>query len=133
MDVNKTKQEVLEAVQGLNRAWTTGNVDALKGYFHRDMVAITPTEDKRLEGKEACIDAWEAFVKAAKIRYWKEFDHKIQLYENTAVVTYYFDMSFDMGGQNITMGGRDMFVMVKEHGQWLAVADQFSPYPRHTA
>jgi hypothetical protein len=38
-------------------------------------------------------------------------------------------MSFDMGGQTIKMGGRDMYVFLKENGKWLAVADQFSPYP----
>jgi len=41
----------------------------------------------------------------------------------------YFETSFDMGGQTITMGGRDMFVMVEDNGKWRAVADQFSPYP----
>jgi hypothetical protein len=45
------------------------------------------------------------------------------------VVTYYFDMSFNMGGQTINLGGRDMFVFVKEGEKWLAVADQFSAYP----
>ena len=45
-------------------------------------------------------------------------------------MTYYFDMAFDMGGQTIKMGGRDMFVFVKEGGRWWAVANQFSPYPQ---
>lgn len=45
------------------------------------------------------------------------------------MVTYYFDMSFDMGGQAVKLGGRDMFVFAKESGKWLAVADQFSAYP----
>jgi hypothetical protein len=39
-------------------------------------------------------------------------------------------MSFDMAGQTVTMGGRDMFVMVKEDGKWWVVADQFSAYPQ---
>lgn len=45
------------------------------------------------------------------------------------MVTYYFDMAFDMGGHMIEIGGRDMFVLVNESGKWLAVADQFSTYP----
>lgn len=43
--------------------------------------------------------------------------------------TYYFDMSFNMGGQTVNLGGRDMFVFVKESDKWLAVADQLSLYP----
>jgi hypothetical protein len=39
-------------------------------------------------------------------------------------------MALEAGGQMIEMGGRDMFVFVKEDGRWWAVADQFSPYPQ---
>lgn len=130
MDEAKIKEEIWQTVQSLNRAWTKGNVDDLKNYFHDDMVAITATDRRRLEGREACIASWTAFVKAAKINYWKELEPKIQLYGKSTVVTYYFEMSFEMGGQKITLGGRDMFVMIKEDGKWWAVADQFSPYPR---
>ena len=62
----------------------------------------------------------------AKISQWVENDPQIQLYGNTAIVTYYFNMEFEMGGQKIQMGGRDMFVFVKENGKWWAVAEQFS-------
>jgi hypothetical protein len=66
------------------------------------------------------------------MNYWKEIDPKVQVYGNGkfAVVTYYFDMSFDMVGQTIKMGGRDMFALVNEDGKWWVVADQFSPYPQ---
>lgn len=133
MEHFKIKEEVWQTVQALNRAWTVkGNVDELKNYFHKDMVAITATDRERLEGRESCIAAWKAFVEATKIHYWNEIDPKVQLYNDgkSAVVTYYFDISFDMGGQTMEMGGRDMFVLVNEDGKWWVVADQFSPYPQ---
>ena len=123
------KQEVWNALRALNDAWTKGNPNDLKNYFHKDMVAITATDRERLEGKEACFTSWINFTKAAKIHHWNELEPRIQIYGNTAVVTYYFDMSFDMGGQTVKLGGRDMFVFVKEGGKWLVVADQFSAYP----
>ncbi|MBI5451599.1 MAG: nuclear transport factor 2 family protein [Gammaproteobacteria bacterium] len=123
------KQEVWNALRALNDAWTKGNPNDLKNYFHKDMVAITATDRERLEGKEACFTSWNNFAKAAKIHHWNELEPRIQIYGNAAVVTYYFDMSFDMGGQAVKLGGRDMFVFVKEGGKWLAVADQFSAYP----
>ena len=132
MNVNfddPVKQEVWNALRVLNDAWTKGNPNDLKNYFHKDMVAITATDRERLEGKEACFTSWNNFTKAAKIHHWNELEPRIQIYGNTAVVTYYFDMSFDMGGQTVKLGGRDMFVFVKEGGKWLAVADQFSAYP----
>jgi len=132
MDQLKIKQEVWETVQALNRLWTVeGKTGDLTGYFHERMVAITPTDRLRREGGAACVAGWKGFTDAAKIHYWKEIDPKIELFGNGtfAVVTYYFDMSFDMGGQSITMGGRDMMSLVNEDGRWWVVADQFSSYP----
>jgi len=124
------KQEIWETLRALNDAWTKGNQDDLADYFHKDMVAIAPTVRQRLEGRDACVASWKGFAQSARIHHWSEIDPQIQLYGHTAVVTYYFDMSFEMGGKTISLGGRDMFVLMKENGRWWAIADQFSPYPR---
>jgi hypothetical protein len=132
MEQSKTKEEVWQTVQAMNRLWAVeGKTEELKEYFHEDMVAITPTDRERREGRDACIAGWKAFVDAAKIHYIKEIDPKIQLYGdgNFAVVTYYYDMSVEMGGQVFNLGGRDMFALVKEGERWMVVADQFSSYP----
>ena len=124
------KREVWETLRRLNDCWTKGNGKDLVNFFHKNMVAITPTDRKRLEGQGACVAAWSGFASMAKVRHFEEIDPQIQIHGNTALVTYYFDMSFEMGGQTIKMGGRDMFVFIKEGGKWLAIADQYSPYPK---
>lgn len=132
MKLSPQEEEVWQTVLALNRAWAKdGNAGALKDYFHKDMVAITATDRARLDGREACISSWKAFSDNATIHRWNEFDPKVQIYGggNFAVVTYYFEMSFDMGSQRVEIGGRDMFAFVKEGGKWWAVADQFSSYP----
>lgn len=123
------KQEVWKTLRALNDAWTKGKQGDLSNYFHKGMVAITAMDRERLEGREACLASWSNFSKAAKIHYWRELEPRIQIYGNTAVVTYYYDTLFDMGGQTVNRGGRDMFVFVKEGGDWWVVADHFSPYP----
>jgi hypothetical protein len=133
MQEPKIEEEVWQIVQALNRAWTVdGNADALANYFHENMVAITPTDRERVEGRNACVAGWKAFVEATKIHYWREIDPKVQLYGDGkfALVTYYWDMSYDMAGQTIKTSGRDMFALVNERGKWWVVADQFSPYPQ---
>lgn len=133
MDRPKVEEEVWQFIQALNRLWTVENKpDELANYFHQNMVAVSPTGRLRIEGREACVAAWKAFTEAARIHYWRETDPKIELFggDRFAVVTYYFDMSFDSGGQTIKMGGRDMFALVNENGRWWVVADQFSPYPQ---
>lgn len=123
------KQEIWATVRAMNDAWTKGDPDDLATFFHRDMVAITATDRHRLDGGAACIAGWKGFSQSAHIHRWEEVDPVIHVYGDSAVVAYYFDMSFDMGGQTVNMGGRDMFFFVKEGGRWWAVADQYSPYP----
>ena len=131
--MNQTEAEIWSTIQKMNKCWTCGDpseLEKLLDYFHEEMVAITATDKYRLEGKEACFNGWKGFAENTKIHFWKESDPKIQIYGDAAVVTYYFDMSFDMAGQTINMGGRDMFTLIKENGKWLVVADQFSQYPQ---
>jgi hypothetical protein len=113
----------------MNDAWTKGNPDDLSKFFHQDMVAITPDDHSRVDGGAACITGWKSFCNAARIHRWEEIDPVIHVYGSSAVVVYYFDMSFDMGSNTINTSGRDMFFFVKEGERWWAVADQFSPYP----
>lgn len=132
MDFSAQQQEVWQTVQELNEVWTVdGDTTKLENYFHESMVAIVPTTNERLCGRDACIAGWKGFVDAAKIHYWKEIDPLIQIYNNgtSAVVTYYFDMSVDMFGTTMRLRGRDMMTLVNEDGRWWLVADQFSPFP----
>jgi hypothetical protein len=133
MDELKIKEEVWQKIQSMNRSWTIdGKPDELKNYFHYNMVVLNPSENKRIEGREACVAAWKNFCEEVKINSWEEIDPLVQLYceGKCAVVTYYWDMSYNTGGKTIKIGGRDMLTLVNENGRWWIVADQFSPYPQ---
>jgi len=114
-----TEIEVWQTVVAMNHAWTTGHPEQLRDYFHTDMVAITPTERQRLEGRAACIAAWAAFVEQAKILDWKERDPKVTVFgTSAAVVTYYYAAKVEMAGKLVELTGRDMFFLVHEQGRW---------------
>lgn len=133
MNQSKIKEEVWATIQAINRLWTVeNNVDGLVNYFHKNMVAIMATNRLRVEGQTACVAGWKSFTQSAKINSWKEVDPKIELFgdDKFAIVTYYFDMSFEVDGQTIKMGGRDMFSLINKNGKWWVVADQFSAYPQ---
>lgn len=130
--MNQAESEVWNTIKEMNKCWTCGDpseLEKLSDYFHGEMVAITATDRYRLEDKEACVNGWKGFSENTKIHFWKVKDPKIHLFGNAAVVTYYFDMSYDMMGQTINMAGRDMFTLIKENNKWMVVADQFSQYP----
>lgn len=122
--------EVWSTVQALNRAWTVENDAAkLREYFHPRMVAITPVDRLRRLGRAACVAGWQEFSDTNHILWWEETDPHIEVFGDCAVVTYYFDMEFEGGGETTRSQGRDMMCLVREGGRWWVVADQFSPYP----
>jgi hypothetical protein len=130
--MDNIQKQIWEVIREMNRKWTAEkNAEELKNYFHKDMVAVTATNRKRIEGRENCVASWKNFSDNAKIHFWKESEPKIQVYgkDEFAIVNYYFDMSFDMGGQTMNMKGRDMLSLVNEDGKWWIVADQFSAFP----
>lgn len=132
MNRTKIENEVWQTIIKLNRLWTVENkAEELVHYFHKHMVAITPSDKFRREGQAQCVAGWKEFTDIAKIQYWEEFEPRIDLYNNgnCAVVTYRFKMSFTINNQPIAMSGRDMFTLINEEGKWWVVADQFSPTP----
>lgn len=123
---------IIETIKAMNRCWTASwDEPAFRQYIHPDAVAIVPTTPGRLEGQDAYVAGWRGFCEAAVIHEWRETDHKVQIWAGgkSAVVTCFFSLVFVMGGQKMTMQGRDMFFLVKEGRKWLVVADQFSPEP----
>jgi ketosteroid isomerase-like protein len=132
MDNTAISHKIVESVRAMNRCWTASwNEPAFRQYIHPDAVAIAPTTPGRLEGKEAYVAGWRAFCEAAIIHEWQETDHKVQIHAGgkCAVITYLFSITFAMGGQKMTLQGRDMLFLVKEGWTWLVAADQFSPEP----
>lgn len=130
--MNEIQKKVWQTILEMNKLWTVDNkAEELVNYFHANMVAITPSDKFRREGQSSCVAGWKGFTDMAKINYWKEIDPRIDVYGNGlfAIVTYKFEMSFEINAQTIEMSGRDMFSLVKENNKWWIVADQYSATP----
>lgn len=124
------EQEIIDFIRKMNQLWTTeGKPQELSEYFHDDMVSVSPNYPERIVGRNACVDAWAAFSRNAKIEYWKEYEHLVQFYNDgkSAVLNYYFEVAFVMNGTKIISKGRDMFFLIKEDNRWWVVANHFSP------
>ena len=122
------KSEVWKFVRALNDAWTKAKGERLSEYFHPRIVAITPVDRLRRKGAAKCLAGWQEFAQASTIHSWREDDPDIELFGDTAVVTYYYVMDVTMGANRLNLTGRDMLVLRKEEGRWWLIADQFSGY-----
>ena len=132
MDTTSLSNTLIETIKAMNRCWTEGwHEEEFRQYIHPDAVAIIPSTPGRIEGQDAYVAGWRGFCEAAVIHEWRETDHKVRIYSGgkSAVVTYLFTIMFAMGGQKMTLRGRDMFFLVKEGRKWLVAADQYSWEP----
>ncbi|MDR3641694.1 MAG: nuclear transport factor 2 family protein [Humidesulfovibrio sp.] len=132
--MSPAEQEVLDFIARLNACWTSadpasGGVEALREFFHPDMVAVTPVDREPRVGREACVAGWVAFASSARIESWTESGHRVRLFGDAAVVTYFYALRCRVGTAALALEGRDMFILARENGRWWAVADQFSAFP----
>lgn len=123
------QQEIWAFVRAMNDAWTKGDPERLMEFFHPDMIAVTPVDRLRHETGAECVAGWQRFAQAARILSWEEREPLIRVFGNAAVVCYYYETVFEMNGRRIDSSGRDLFYLIRENNRWLAVADQFSPFP----
>lgn len=124
-----TVKEIWTTLRALNDAWTQGHPERLADFFHRDMIAVTPVDRLRRDGAAACIAGWQGFAESTRIHHWREIEPLIRVFGDAAVVSYYYEIRFEVDGRIIDEEGRDLFFLVRENGRWWAVADQFSSYP----
>jgi len=124
------EREVWTTVETMNRCWTAGDPRELNGYFHPRMVAITPADDLPLVGGEACVAAWSRYAGTVRIHSWRTRDERVEVFGDTAVVTYLYEMECEMDGRSFQPRGRDMLALIREDGRWRVIADQFSPFPK---
>jgi ketosteroid isomerase-like protein len=132
VDDSNIRDEVWRTVQAMNRAWTVDRDPArLREFFHRDMIAVTATDRQPLLGRDACVGSWARFVDAARVTRWVELHPKVQVYcaGDAAVVSYGFEIAFEMAGRVVELIGRDTFTLIRENGRWWIVLDHFSPVP----
>lgn len=125
------RKKIWETIKTLNRAWINKRTDEFKNCFHPQMISIQPEIAERLVGGESCIESWTDFSMKTEVISFEEKDPLIQIYGDTAVVTYYYNLQFEFQGKIKTVLGRDMTTLVKENGKWLIVADHFSPFPKN--
>ena len=126
------EDEVWAFVREMNRVWTVdGKPERLVDYFAPEMVAITPTDRFRREGRESCVAGWTEFVRSTTILRCIETNPLILILAEgrSAVVAYDYAIDCRVDARVVQMSGRDLMTLDKRDGRWWLVADHFSPTP----
>lgn len=119
-------------IQRLNNLWVGGNPNQLESFFREDVVILHFDYKTRLRGREAVLNSYREFCDESTVHDFKQFKPVIDVFGNTAVVTYAFEIEYKMGDQTYNESGRDMFILVQEASKWLVIWRTMLPDPPET-
>ncbi len=110
-----------ETVQQINQAWVSGEVGQIDELFHPNAVIVHPGFEGRTEGRDDCVQSYLEFAMQAQVHRLDAFDEQIDVVDNTAVVSYGFEIEYEMNGQGYTDSGTDLFVLTRAPGGWQVI------------
>jgi ketosteroid isomerase-like protein len=126
-------EEIRQIVRAINRAWLENRPDELSRFFHPQIVMVPPGMESRIAGSEACVAGFVQFLAAAKVIDFRESDIHVESWGDTALATLRFDITYRMGGRELTEAGRDIWLFHCEQMGWRALWRTQVPVPTNPA
>ena len=121
MTNSDSQNQIAEFIQRINDAWLNGHPEDIASFFREDIVMVHPDFKQRTEGREACVASYADFCAQAKIKELTLGEIAVDVFADTAVATYAYEISYEMGGERFNDAGRDLFVFLREDDRWQAV------------
>jgi hypothetical protein len=114
-------EQAAATMRRINQVWLDGRVQDLEPLAHPDIVTVIPGFGQRIQGREGFLAGFRDFCENATIEEFREHDLQVDGTGNTSVVTFRYDMVFERSGQRYRCAGRDLWVLQKQDGAWIAV------------
>jgi ketosteroid isomerase-like protein len=126
----REQEDLWRFVRGINDAWVKGRADELPAFFHEDAV-ITSADGKTLtRGAAATVASYVEFAERGTVHEFKEQTPEIDVFGNTAVVRYGFQIRWEAGGKTSNERGRDVLVLSRDdESRWRVAWRQVSSAP----
>jgi len=116
--------EVRRALGALSAAWQERRYDDLALLLADDMVFALPGFAGRLEGAVAVVASYREFMDRVTLTSYRESAHAVDVWGETAVASYRWEMAWLAGGVPNQEAGHDVFVFRRAAGSggiWRAV------------
>ena len=117
------KQEVLEVVKTWNDFFSANDPDSYFSFIHDDLTLYVPSSPYRIDGKDIDREEFEYSLGKGwtKVGLFQELQPQVQLYDNTAIVTYYTRGSYGEGDREKVVYLKETNVLVKQEDKWRIV------------
>ena len=121
MDVESRLDGPANTLRQINRAWLDRRIEDLVPMVHPEMVMVCPGFAGTVEGREDFLAGFRDFCENAKVHEFREHDHQVNVAGDVAVATFRYEMVYERAGQRSRSTGRDLWVLQKHAGNWIAV------------
>ena len=121
---------IWEAVLAANRAWREGRPEEVASLFHRDVIMEAPDGRLLCRGRDALVQSFVDYTRAVDTLHFRETDHAVHVAGGTAVVSYGFDVIYEVGGKRHDEAGRERLVFTLDDERWSAVWRMQTSAPR---
>ena len=121
MGVESMHDAVSSTMRRINQVWLDGQVDGLAPMVHPEVVMAVPGFAGRTQGREEFLAGFRDFCQNARIYEFRDHDYQVDIAGNTAVVTFRYDMVYELSGERYNSTGRDLWVFQNHGSTWIAV------------
>jgi hypothetical protein len=115
------QEAIRQLLKRINQAWVKGRLEELNECFDEEMVIVGPDFQTLGRGREACVRSYQEFIAAAVVHEYNEREPTIDVWANTAIAAYGWEIAYELNGQLSRESGQDLFVFARENGAWRAV------------
>jgi ketosteroid isomerase-like protein len=115
------RMEAWEVMLGIFHAWRDGRPRDMRPLLDDDVVMVLPGSGDRIEGAEAMLAGFEAFVSQAAIEHVDVTDRQVDVVGDQAIATYAYGITYRREGWRWRATGRDMWILSRRSGGWQAV------------
>src|SRR5262249_46247155 len=117
------QREIWELVRRSNRAWVAGAVHEVANLFDEGAVVVAPGLQGRAEGREAILRSYEDFIHHARTHAFEELEHAVDVFGDTAAVTYRFSIRYSMNSEDTERDetGQEILMLRRGPGGWKVI------------
>jgi uncharacterized protein (TIGR02246 family) len=119
-----------QAVVAANEAWRSGRPEDVASLFHRDVVMESPDGVVLCRGRQAMVASFLAYTRSVATVHFRETDHAVHVVGDTAIVSYGFEVIYEVEGKRHDEIGRERLVFVFDGGRWSAIWRMQTSAPR---
>lgn len=131
MAQTQEEREILDVIEAFNTAFADNDPDRYFTFIDEDITVLTPSNPYRVEGIPDDREEFEWGIRTGKSRvgYFQELQPHVQLYGDTAVVTYFSRGSYGPEGGETVAYLKETDVLVRREDGWKIVHIHVSATP----